>query len=400
MESFYRGQNPNPTYTGMEDGQGHANLMSMSPVDGMDGMDGIDAGSMMRGDTLDDIIMQNNKEMERRRSVQQFRPDQAQQQSMADPHRSSMLEFGPGSHGNLNGYPFDPSTASQGRGNLHRNSAIIQPQISPQDRNPDGSRRPSTGNLALNTQFPGMSHDYSQMPPPPTFPSPMPQEPTMNPQDSYNTPGLPTGLQGSMSMDFSGNGMEHVSARRDATPMNIYGQNQHSFPPNLDSPHLTNLGQSFSSSVQGSQDDPGGGSSSRRTGSEVRTERDVMSKVPSLQMADNMQRQPSNPLNNSTNRGNASPIVQRTHSMGTTSSNESIKQQGNPERGSTLGPERGPMPTTASTGDVSPSPNQSIRLIDGKGKPQNAYSSTGFDMLSVLVSRVLDLSSKSLTLCR
>ena len=357
--------------------------MSMSPVDGMAGMDGMDAGGMMHGDTLDDIIMQNNKEMERRRSVQQYRPDQTQQQSMPDPHRPSMLEFGSGSHGDLTGYPFDPSSANQGQGNLHRNSANLQAHGAPQDRNPDGSRRQSAGSLALSTQFPSMPHNYNQMPPPPNFSSPMHQELTMNPQDSYNTPGLATGLPGSMSMDFASDGMEHASASGDAMSMNIYGQ--HNYPSGLDSPHLANLGQPFSNSIHDSQDDPGGGSSNRQNGSELRTERDIMAKMPGLQMTDTMQSQPSDQSHTSTNRGNTSPVAQRTHSMGTTSSNESGKTRGNAERGSTLGPERMSMAANANTGDLSPSHNEGIRLIKGKGKPQNAYSSTGFDMLSVLV---------------
>ena len=387
MESFYRGQNPDPTFASIGDGQGHAGLISMSPVDGMDGMDAMDGGVMMRGDTLDDIIMQNNKEMERRRSVQQYRAEQTRQQSMPDAHRTSMLEFGSGSHGNLSGYQFDPSNAGQGRPSIHRNSTIIQSQVPPSDRNPDGSRRQSTGALAISTQFAGMPQNYNQMAPPQAFPSPIHQELTMNPQDSYNTPGLSAGLSNQIPMEFAGNGMEHVSAGGDAAQMNMYNQHQHSFSSGLESPHLSTMAPNFSNNIHDSQDDPGGGLNGRRNSTEVRTERDVMTKMPSLQMAEGMQNKSSSKPGNSTNRGNSSPVVQRTHSMGTTGSNESAKQQNNSERSTTVRTERMSMPAnSAAGGDTSPSANESTRLLKGKGKPQNAYSSTGFDMLSVLVS--------------
>jgi hypothetical protein len=55
--------------------------------------DGMNMTGMMGGDTLDDIIMQNNKELQRR-------------QSYSD-RRSSMLEFG-STDGNLDGFQFAP----------------------------------------------------------------------------------------------------------------------------------------------------------------------------------------------------------------------------------------------------------------------------------------------------
>ena len=75
----------------------------------------MDMTGMMGGDSLDDIIMQNNKEIQRRQSLPRAYPPPEMDR------RSSMMEFGP-SNTNLNGFQFGaPSTAS-GDPNLRRQS--------------------------------------------------------------------------------------------------------------------------------------------------------------------------------------------------------------------------------------------------------------------------------------
>jgi len=75
------------------------------PQPGDDGA--MDTTGMMGGDTLDDIIMQNNEEIQRRRKLQGDR-------------RSSMMEFG-STDNNLHGFQFAP-TSGAGNPNLRRQS--------------------------------------------------------------------------------------------------------------------------------------------------------------------------------------------------------------------------------------------------------------------------------------
>ena len=62
----------------------------------------VDMGMMpLSGDTLDDIIMQNNNELQRRQSIPQtYNPQEMDR-------RTSMMEFGT-ANGSLNGYQFVP----------------------------------------------------------------------------------------------------------------------------------------------------------------------------------------------------------------------------------------------------------------------------------------------------
>ena len=70
---------------------------------------------MMGGDSLDDIIMQNNKEIQRRQSIT------GQYSSQDMDRRSSMMEFG-STNGNLNDFQFGAPTAAQGDPILRRQS--------------------------------------------------------------------------------------------------------------------------------------------------------------------------------------------------------------------------------------------------------------------------------------
>ncbi|KAL2072109.1 hypothetical protein VTL71DRAFT_11452 [Oculimacula yallundae] len=92
--------------------------MTMVPqVGSPEDEDAVDMSGMMpsRGETLDDIIMQNNNEMHRRQSI----PQAYQPQDMG--RRTSVMEFGAG-NGPLNGYQFGPQTTGPGDSQAHLRS--------------------------------------------------------------------------------------------------------------------------------------------------------------------------------------------------------------------------------------------------------------------------------------
>jgi PAS domain-containing protein len=91
--------------------------MSMLPQDASPQTnDGMAVGDLMGGDSLDDIIMQNDMEIQRRQSM----PQGFQRQE--PDHRSSMMEFG-SSDGNLNGFQFGVPTSAAADAHMRRQSA-------------------------------------------------------------------------------------------------------------------------------------------------------------------------------------------------------------------------------------------------------------------------------------
>jgi PAS domain S-box-containing protein len=95
---------------------GSMRTMSMGPPGSQNNADMMDMGGMGGGgDTLDDIIMQNNKELQRRQSQPTPYPGQDIDR------RSSMMEFG-SSNNNLNGFQFGQPTSTVGDVSLRRQS--------------------------------------------------------------------------------------------------------------------------------------------------------------------------------------------------------------------------------------------------------------------------------------
>ncbi|KAK2628829.1 hypothetical protein QTJ16_001932 [Diplocarpon rosae] len=92
-------------------GQSRTTSMSVVPqVGSPDGNE--DMAGMVHGETLDDIIMQNNNELQRRRSM----PHGYSNQDMEG--RTSMIEFGAG-HGHLDTYQFGTQASAPGGSQTH-----------------------------------------------------------------------------------------------------------------------------------------------------------------------------------------------------------------------------------------------------------------------------------------
>lgn len=332
-------------------------LTDMNNRDTMMGMmtsDGMDAAGMIGGQTLDEIISQNNKEIQRRRSYQQSQSYRSNGPGPeADLRRSSMMEFGPGPPNDLESFQFDPSPAPVSSP-LVRGGSIAQRRLDSQRQR----RRESAENVVMNTHFQNMGQTY------PPIPQSSPYQQPLNPSRSLNLDVagtyLPSNL--SMGMDFAtGNLQQDPSS--DVAPMNMFSQG--SFQPNLTS---SPIHQNFSNSLPGPGQDPGGGNTGGRE------EQDMMDKLPDMQMSDrvqNMQTSLTHPPMALSNPNTASQV----HAMPDYDIPSEPQQRG----GLPVVSETSRM--TFSTGDAMPGTvvQPSIPVY------RNAYSSSGFDMLGVLM---------------
>jgi len=326
-----------------EDLQRVANINNHEAMMGMMGSNGMDTSGMIGGQTLDEIISQNNKEMQRRRSFHQSQPyGPGRGPQDRDPHRSSMLEFGSGGPSELDGFQFDPSTVPTSAP-IHHPGTIAQRRLDSQR----ARRRGSGEALALNTHFQAMPANYSPIPSSSPY-----QQPPLNPPDSMSIDMsanyMPNNIL--MGMDYSAGGLD-TDQSGDVTPMNLFSQN--SYSPNITSSPLQ---QSISNLVRGPPQDPGGG----RTNSQ--DEQEVRDKIPNLQMSDQMQ-------NLQVDLGH--PPIPMAHPPPTD------QLQGLPDFDPPSKPQQSlNLDTSAATAEAQQPVVPQYR---------NAYSSSGFDMLGVLM---------------
>ncbi|KAI9779597.1 MAG: blue light receptor [Geoglossum umbratile] len=185
---------------------------STSDVDTMPPMQ---ATGMVGGNTLDEIIMQNNKEMERRRSVQEqlFVTDATEQ--VDGLRRGSMIEFGNAGSGELNGFHFGPSAAhGRNRGILCEAAAVRGGEV----------RRRSMGNIDLSSHYANLGADFATMSPSTPF------QPRLHIQNLMNL-SVPQSYIGSSSasvpanamlMDFEPDSAGHSTGN--LTPINLFAQ--------------------------------------------------------------------------------------------------------------------------------------------------------------------------------
>ena len=334
-------------------------LADMNNRDAMMGMvtsNGMDAAGMIGGQTLDEIISQNNKEIQRRRSYHQsqsYGPNRSG--PMADPRRSSMMEFISVPPNDLDDFQFDPPPAHAGSP-LVRGGGIAQRRLDSQRQR----RRESAENIAMNTHYQNLGQNF------PPIPQSSPYQQPLNPSGSLtlDVDGtfLPSNL--SMGMDFSTGNLEQ-DAGGDVTPVNMFSQG--SFQPNMTS---SPIHQNFSNALPVPAQDPGGGNMGGRE------EQAMMDKLPNMQMSDRVQNlqttrapQPSMPMSNPSTAG-----VQL-HAM------PDYDLPSEPQRRASLVGVPDSSRMTFSTSDSLPGtvPQTTIPQY------RNAYSSSGFDMLGVLM---------------
>ncbi|KAI9738165.1 MAG: blue light receptor [Cirrosporium novae-zelandiae] len=259
MNGFYGRQYDLHMFGGQENEENMMNMMGqvdMSPI------------GVVGGQTLDEIVSQNAKELQRRRSMHpQFenRPSPT-----GNGRRASMMEFSPTGDHAVNHFQFDsPETSAPASRNMpYAMSTTAGP-------NQFNGRRLSAANIGLDTQFPAMRSEG--IPPGVGFP-PSPSRASMmnfNDDVSFINPAV------SMAMDYTTAAVA-PGASTSMAPMSMYTQAP--FPDmTAESPIHQNYASPISTSAP-----------NKLPNVNAADEQTVMEKMPNMQMSDSRQRmQPS-----------------------------------------------------------------------------------------------------------
>ncbi|KAH9880148.1 hypothetical protein J1614_002174 [Plenodomus biglobosus] len=323
------------------------------------------AGFDLEGQSLDSIVAQNDKE-NRRRSMPVYTRGPGPQMNMGSPdtRRLSMMNFGDPNGGEMDEFQFDMSSTSMD--NMMRSNTTF-PQTSADMQN---DRLP-TSDLAVNTQFQGQNSPFSTMAGPGSaYASPMHQKDGLN----LDMASYPNSISMSLDMDDSLSMMP--------TEMNMYPNTQFSTPMMdspvsqefvgpLNAPHDGNVAQMRRPELFKHQSSmsltpearPGSAMLSRstsqdlsnRSGSRPQSDKHSSTSVPTRMSLTSLQAQ--------------QPIAQE---PALDLSKDTIKKQF----------EKSNFPTTAPAGGFPSTMHANPHM---KTQFKNAYSSTGFDMLSILM---------------
>lgn len=350
---------------------------------------------MIGGDTLDDIVMQNQKEILRRRTMQPpFGRPTARED--ADPRRSaSMMEFGGSTNnGNLSGYQFAHSPVLD-NAELPPHAGSVPPTSVPQNTH---LRRPTNRDLALDTQFANLGQGFNAMQHQDAYPPALNSATSlsMSGPGPYDSSGLSAGLVQSMTLDFPSSGLEHVSSG-EVTPMNHFAQTglQHT----QGETHYSPMHPDFTSHLHGRKD-PGGGNIPR-SGAFEKSPEQITSGAPGMRMAEPMRASPptsnlpgqslqGNGLNGTRLNGSPTTLqLSKSPSAETprkrSDSNEPVLQKlGQSLRwvhSFTIFRKQGLTATT----EASILNSTSASRVEQAKAFKGIYSSSGFDMLNVLV---------------
>lgn len=335
-----------------EDLQSLADLSNHDAMMGIIGPNGVDTSGMVSSHALDDIINQNQKEMQRRSSFHHSnsytsnRPIQE-----LDSRRSSMLEFGSGNNSDLEGFQFDPTPVSTNSG-MHRPGNIAQRRLDSQR----ARRQLSNEHLALNTSFQSMAPSYTPI----SSASPYGQNLDSAESLGYDMPGTYMSNNMLMGMDFSGAGLDN-GTNGDITLRNAYSGNN--FTTDMSTEPMQ---QAMSASIPEQMHDPGGGSMSG-----LGTQ-NGMENMPNMPVSDQMQNLQVNLSQPQISMSSTSPP---THISGT----HGLTDLDSPQK---------PRPTAnldITTNNGVPYQGQGSASQQVIPQYRNAYSSSGFDMLGVLM---------------
>lgn len=335
-----------------EDLQRLVDLNNHDAMMGIIGPNGADASGMMGGQILDDIIHQNQKEIQRRSSFHHSNSYTSNRpiQDM-DSRRSSMLEFGPGNNSDLEGFQFDPTPVPT-NSKMHRPGNIAQRRLDSQR----ARRQLSNEHLALSTSFHNMTPSYTPI----SSSSPYGHNFDSAESLGYDMSGSYMDNNMLMGMDFSGAGLDN-GTNGDITPRNAYTGNN--FTTDTSTPPMQ---QNMSASIPEQMHDPGGG------GMGGSGTQNGMEKLPSMQVSDQMQNLQVNLSQTQIPLSSTSPPMQMSGSHGL------------PD----LDPPQKPRPTAnldITTNNGVPYQGQGSASQQVIPQYRNAYSSSGFDMLGVLM---------------
>lgn len=363
----------------------------------MMGQDGISGGAF-GGQSLDEIVNQNAKAIRRQSLPHQY----GGSQHAMDPalRRISMMEFAGSASpsGQLGNFQFDSSTTMDQTGIISGNGT---PGSGSHSRTP-GHRRPSHGELAIDTAF-ANSQTYTNIASNPPYQSPA------HPQSGFDvameSPYLDTSL--GMQMDYSVDQSLASASAGDMSQLNMYGQAQFN-PGMMASPMHHSASRGDPHSARGSVRESGMNTqySGHTNSSDTATHHSRRHSIPPAENTSPMQpTQPAGatPLNQpgsgpSPNYGPSGFQPQHPHAQLV----EPQQDRGMGNAAQIFDGVNGPLPLGAS--NFNPN-NQGFNWDAPKdgwpstmvGRPhmqttyKNVYSSTGFDMLSVLV-RVIRLA--------
>ena len=374
---------------GNQSGNNNNNMMLM----GQNGM-----GSQMgRGQSLDEIVNQNAKAIRRQSMPHQYSDTQSNMDT--DVRRLSMMDYGSHSPaGPMGNFQFDPNAGMRQGGMMSGDTTPAQNQHQKQhQRQQDShSRRQSHSELALNTSFANSPQGYSaMMPPNSAYQSPA------QIQSGFDMTMESPYIESTVNMQMDYNVDQNLA---EVQQMNMYNQPQ--FDQNMMSSPMHQTGsQSTPHSAQGQSQNPESGSGmdtsyAGRTHSSNSTVRQY-SGSQSLHVPDTASPQ---------NSGGVTPMSQNPSGPQQDYPHGGFQRQSQnppPESAQDRGMHRntgnsqydgvnGPLPVNS--GNYNPN-NQGFNWDAGEngwpstmvGRPhmqtsyKNAYSSTGFDMVGVLV---------------
>ena len=352
-------------------------LETMMDMGGNDPMMGMMMGNSMNtsgamSQSLQGMMHQhnNNKELHRVKGIQDF-ASYGQDRHNANLRRSSMMEFGSGSNSELAGYQFDASTSSP-IGHMPQSANLAQRRFHYQS----ARRSASTESLALNTHFQNTPQDGNAMATSSPYPAQLNHSMSV-PMDMGNN-YLSTNAM--MSMDFSPQqGLNATDG--DSLQMDMFSQSN--FMPNMQAPSMN---QKISESMAGGLHDPGEGMNGRHS------DGTLMERMISPQDEEQ--------LSNFPTQTSPQPGSQNTPQSLSQSMSQQPFSMSNLQQSTTNGTVNdGKVPSSIQSGEsmAMPLPDTSITPVttqEGSSDQQpvlqqfqNAYSSSGFDMLGVL-SRV------------
>ncbi|EME40353.1 hypothetical protein DOTSEDRAFT_74976 [Dothistroma septosporum NZE10] len=373
-------------------------------------------GTIVGGQSLDDIVNQNAKMIRRQSMPQQY--GHSPQHLNPDLRRVSMLNYGSSSPAASVGQVQFQYGSNEGLdpGGYTSNavSSATRPPLQSQDRSLSSRREDSVGDLSAHFSNP---QSYTSMMPPNSAyaTSPAHQNETLDlPMESpYDDAGLNLNIDYGMDQSINGN------LSGDAMAVNLYSQSQFSHTP-INSPLHPAQQQGTPHSGRISAHDPGGGGGmqnqspygqSRSSHSTVRhLSRTQSLHVPDMQSPAHSQSPLSAPPSRAQHprQSQRTPMLQQSRSQPNGSGFAAQPQR--PVPGSSqdrpVGPPtksgfdgtNGPVAATSNAQGYNPN-NQNFPWEEKEGgwpstmvgKPhmhsayKNAYSSTGFDMLGVLM---------------
>ena len=262
MDNGYYGASYGPDNIRAGDQSGGAEAMM-----GIMGPDGMPSPALMGGQSLDDIVSQNSKQMRRRSVPYNFQTNNSATVE-PNPRRVSLMDFGDSTTGSpLDSFQFDPGATGSMDGFMNSSTGV-------QSGNDAADRNGNAVPLALNTQY--ANQNFGSMGPPGSaYASPM--QPNTGMDMDVASPYLQSGL--SMSMDAVDPIMSGMMGNEtSAVPYYNSTQQQHFASPAVGSPvHATFQNPSQSSQLPKMRRGSASGTLRQTTSDQLTTTPDVLS---------------------------------------------------------------------------------------------------------------------------